>query len=189
MKKSRDDADAQEDDVKEKEKKEVKNSDKCDDIGFAKDDVKKNKIEKDDEGKEDLEDDVDADKDYWKKKANALEIKNAEIENELKKYKRAEEEREMAAEVDKFAHCMSEDEAKELKNAIKECTMAEMKEKINAKVAEFALKVKNAEEAKKEIQYSVNPMFELNTLKFSKSEINSLDDIISNSHASIAGKK
>lgn len=189
IEKIRDDADAQEDDVKEKEKKEVKNSDKCDDIGFAKDDVKKNKIEKDDEGKEDLEDDVDADKDYWKKKANALEIKNAEIENELKKYKRAEEEREMAAEVDKFAHCMSEDEAKELKNAIKECTMAEMKEKINAKVAEFALKVKNAEEAKKEIQYSVNPMFELNTLKFSKSEINSLDDIISNSHASIAGKK
>ena len=189
IEKIRDDADAQEDDVKEKEKKEVKNSDKCDDIGFAKDDVKKNKIEKDDEGEEDLEDDVDADKDYWKKKANALEIKNAEIENELKKYKRAEEEREMAAEVDKFAHCMSEDEAKELKNAIKECTMAEMKEKINAKVAEFALKVKNAEEAKKEIQYSVNPMFELNTLKFSKSEINSLDDIISNSHASIAGKK
>lgn len=189
IEKIRDDADAQEDDVKEKEKKEVKNSDKCDDIGFAKDDVKKNKIEKDDEGEEDLEDDVDADKDYWKKKANALEIKNAEIENELKKYKRAEEEREMAAEVDKFAHCMSEDEAKELKNAIKECTMAEIKEKINAKVAEFALKVKNAEEAKKEIQYSVNPIFELNTLKFSKSEINSLDDIISNSHASIAGKK
>lgn len=189
IEKIRDDADAQEDDVKEKEKKEVKNSDKCDDIGFAKDGVKKNKIEKDDEGEEDLEDDVDADKDYWKKKANALEIKNAEIENELKKYKRAEEEREMAAEVDKFAHCMSEDEAKELKNAIKECTMAEIKEKINAKVAEFALKVKNAEEAKKEIQYSVNPIFELNTLKFSKSEINSLDDIISNSHASIAGKK
>lgn len=189
IEKIRDDADAQEDDVKEKEKKEVKNSDKCDDIGFAKEDVKKNEIEKDDEGEEDLEDDVDADKDYWKKKANALEIKNAEIENELKKYKRAEEERQMAAEVDKFAHCMSEDEAKELKNAIKECTMAEMKEKINAKVAEFALKVKNAEEAKKEIQYSINPMFELNTLKFSRSEINSLDDIISNSHASIAGKK
>ncbi|MFR3182499.1 MAG: hypothetical protein ACLTPN_02650 [Clostridia bacterium] len=187
IEKIRDDADAQEDDVKEEEKKEVKNSDKCDDIGFAKE-VKKNEIEKDDEGEEDLEDDVDADKDYWKKKANALEIKNAEIEKELKKYKRADEEREMAAEVDKFAHCMSEEEAKELKNAIKECTMAEMKEKINAKVAEFALKVKNAEEAKKEIQYSINPVFELNTMKFSKSEVSSLDDIISNSHARIAGK-
>lgn len=186
IEKIRDDADAQEDDVKEKEKKEVKNSDKCDDIGFAEE--KKNKIEKDDEGEEGLEDDVDADKDYWKKKANALEIKNAEIEEELKKYKRADEERKMAEEVDKFAHCMSEEEAKELKNAIKECTMAEMKEKINAKVAEFALKIKNAEEEKKEIKYSINPIYELNTLKFSKTEVKNLDDIISNSHADIAGK-
>lgn len=35
----------------------------------------------------------------------------------------------MAAEVDKFAHCMSEEEAKELKNSIKEMSMDEMKEK------------------------------------------------------------
>ena len=187
IEKVRDDADAQEDDVKEKEKKEVKNSDKCDDIGFAKEE-KANKIEKDDEGEEDLEDDVDSDKDYWKKKANALEIKNAEIENELKKYKRAEEEREMAAEVDKFAHCMSEDEATELKNSIEKMSMDEMKEKINAKVAEFALKIKNKEKEEKEMKYSINPLFELNTMKFSAAEVSSLDDIISNSHAKIAGK-
>lgn len=186
IEKIRDDADAQEDDVKEKEKKEVKNSDKCDDIGFAEE--KKNKIEKDDKGEEGLEDDVDADKDYWKKKANSLEVKNAEMEAELKKYKREDEERQMAAEVDKFAHCMSEEEAQELKNSIKECTMAEMKEKINAKVAEFALKIKNAEEKSKEIKYSINPIYELNTMKFSKAEIKNLDDIISNSHADIAGK-
>ena len=187
IEKVRDDADAQEDDVKEKEKKEVKNSDTCDDIGFAKEE-KANKIEKDDEGEEDLEDDVDSDKDYWKKKANALEIKNAEIENELKKYKRAEEEREMAAEVDKFAHCMSEDEATELKNSIEKMSMDEMKEKINAKVAEFALKIKNKEKEEKEMKYSINPLFELNTMKFSAAEVSSLDDIISNSHAKIAGK-
>lgn len=185
----RDDADAQEADVKEKDKKEVKNSDKNDDIGFAKEEVVENKIEKDDKGEEGLEDDVDADKDYWKKKANALEIKNAEIENELKKYKREDEERKMAAEVDKFAHCMSEEEAQELKNSIKECTMAEMKEKINAKVAEFALKIKNAEEAKKEIKYSINPVYELDTFKFSKTEIKDLDDIITNSNVRIAGKR
>ena len=53
--------------------------------------------------------------------------------------------REMAAEVDKFAHCMSEDEATELKNSIEKMSMDEMKEKINAKVAEFALKIKNKE--------------------------------------------
>lgn len=192
VEKVRDDVDAQEDDVKEKDK-EVKNADTCDDIGFAKEgkeDIKKNEIEKDDEGEEGLEDDADADKDYWKKKANALEIKNAEIENELKKYKRADEERMMAAEVDKFAHCMSEEEAKELKNSIKEMSMDEMKEKINSKVAEFALELKNKEdEAKeKEMKYSINPLFELNTMKFSKTEISSLDDIIHNSHAEIAGK-
>ncbi len=185
IEKIKDDADTQEDDVKEK--KEVKNSDTCDDIGFAKG-KKTNKIEEDDEGEEGLEDDVDADKDYWKKKANALEIKNAEIENELKKYKRAEEERMMAAEVDKFAHCMSEDEAKELKNSIKEMSMDEMKEKINAKVAEFALELKNKQEEAKEMKYSINPMYEINTMKFSKTEINSLDNIISNSQAKIAGR-
>ena len=142
IEKIKDDAEAQEDDVKE-EKEVKKNSDKCDDIGFSKEDkeVVKNEIEKDDEGEEELEDDVDADKDYWKKKANALEIKNAEIEKELKKYKREEEERKMAAEVDKFAHCMSEEEATELRNSIKEMSMDEIKEKINSKIADFALKM------------------------------------------------
>ena len=189
IEKIKDDAEAQEDDVKE-EKEVKKNSDKCDDIGFSKEDkeVVKNEIEKDDEGEEELEDDVDADKDYWKKKANALEIKNAEIEKELKKYKREEEERKMAAEVDKFAHCMSEEEATELRNSIKEMSMDEIKEKINSKIADFALKMakKSEEKEEKEMKYSVNPLFEIDTMKFSNKEMNSLDDIISNSNVSIA---
>ena len=188
IEKIKDDAEAQEDDVKEKEVK--KNSDKCDDIGFSEEgkEVVKNEIEKDDEGEEGLEDDVDADKDYWKKKANALEIKNAEIEKELKKYKREEEERKMAAEVDKFAHCMSEEEATELRNSIKEMSMDEIKEKINSKIADFALKMakKSEEKEEKEMKYSVNPLFEIDTMKFSNKEMNSLDDIISNSNVSIA---
>lgn len=189
IEKIKDDAEAQEDDVKE-EKEVKKNSDKCDDIGFSKEDkeVVKNEIEEDDEGEEELEDDVDADKDYWKKKANALEIKNAEIEKELKKYKREEEERKMAAEVDKFAHCMSEEEATELRNSIKEMSMDEIKEKINSKIADFALKMakKSEEKEEKEMKYSVNPLFEIDTMKFSKKEIDSLDDIISNSNVNIA---
>lgn len=189
IEKIKDDAEAQEDDVKEKIKK---NSDTCDDIGFSEEEGKeivKNEIEKDDEGEEGLEDDVDADKDYWKKKANALEIKNAEIEEELKKYKREEEERKMCDEIDKFAHCMSEDEVKELKNSIKEMSMDEMKEKLNSKIADFALKMakkSDEKEEKKEIKYSVNPLFEIDTMKFSKKEINSLDDIITNSNVNIA---
>lgn len=202
----KDDTEAQEDDVKEEEKAnscgEVKNADTCDDIGFECNEVKnadtcddigfkcggevKNEIEKDDEGEEGLEDDVDADKDYWKEKANALEIENAEIKEELKKYKRAEEEVAMNAEIDKFSHCMSEDEEKELKNSISELTMAEMKEKINDIVASFALKLK--EEKPEKVDYSVNTMFEINAMKFSSEEINSLDSIITNSQAQIAGK-
>lgn len=191
--KIKDDADAQEDDVKEKDK-EVKNANTNDDIGFADDkeedkDIKTNKIEKDDKGEEGLEDDVDADKDYWKKKANSLEVENTAIKEELKKYKRDEEKREMAAEIDKFAHCMTEDECAELKNSIDNCTMAEMKEKINEKVAGFALKMKEEQENKKEYQYSINPMFEVDTMKFSKETVNSLEDIINNSHVKIAGRE
>lgn len=172
IEKIKDDADAQEDDVKEKEKKNTVE--------------KVNKIEKDDKGEEGLEDDVDADKDYWKKKANALEIKNAEIEGELKKYKRAEEEKEMAAEIDKFAHCMSEDEVEGLKNAIKECSCEEMKNKIDEKVRGFALKAKESKKEKKEeMKYSVNPMFDLDTMSFSKEAAQSLDDVINNSVAEI----
>lgn len=189
IEKIKDDAEAQEDDVKEKEDIK-KNSDTCDDIGFADKEcpVVENKIDKEDKGEEGLEDDVDADKDYWKKKANALEIENTEIKNELNKFKRAEEERTMSAEIDKFAHCMSEEEVKELKNSIKEMSMDEMKEKLNSKIAEFALKMaKSSEEKKeKELKYSINPLFEAETMKFSKKEINSLDAIITNRNVDIA---
>lgn len=193
IEKIKDDAEAQEDDVKEKEDIK-KNSDKCDDIGFADKEcpIVENKIEKDDNGEEGLEDDVDADKDYWKKKANALEIENTEIKNELNKFKRAEEERKMSAEIDKFAHCMSEDEVKELKNSIEKMSMDEVKEKLNSKIAEFALKMAEKSEEKedkkesKEMKYSINPLFEVNTMKFSKEEMNSLDNIITNSNVKIA---
>lgn len=185
IEKIRDDAEAQEDDVKEKEKKNS-SSKVCDDIGFA-DDKKEvcNKIEKDDKGEEGLEDDVDADKDYWKKKANALEEKCSAMEKELCSFRRADEERKMAEEIDKFAHCMSEDEATELKNSIKDMSMSEMKEKINAKVAEFALKIKNAEK-EAEVKYSVNPFVTaFDTVKFSAQEAKSLTDIIENSNVKL----
>ena len=50
------------------------------------------------------------------------------------------------------------------------------------------MKIKNKEKEEKEMKYSINPLFELNTMKFSAAEVSSLDDIISNSHAKIAGK-
>lgn len=179
VEKIRDDAEAQEDDVKEE--KEKKNS--CEEII-------ENKIEKDDKGAEGLEDDVDADKDYWKKKANALEEKYSEIEKELNKYKREEEERKMCEEIDKFAHCMSEDEVKEMKNSIKECSFEEMKNKLNEKIADFALKMKkeSEKEEKKDdevVKYAVNPYFDMNTMNFDKSQVKDLDDIINNNPVKI----
>ena len=92
----------------------------------------------------------------------------------------------MAAEIDKFAHCMSEDEVEGLKNAIKECSCEEMKNKIDEKVRGFALKAKESKkEEKEEMKYSVNPMFDLDTMSFSKEAAQSLDDVINNSVAEI----
>lgn len=177
IEKIRDDAEAQEDDVKEEEKK---NS--CEEII-------ENKIDKDDEGEEGLEDDVDADKDYWEKKANALEEKYSKMEAELNKYKREEEERKMYEEIDKFAHCMSEEEVKEMKNSVKECSFEEMKNKLNEKIADFALKMKKepkAEEEKEEVvKYSVNPYFDIDAMKFNKLQAKDLDDIINNNPVKI----
>ena len=147
---------------------------------------------KDDKGEEGLEDDVDADKDYWKKKANALEIENSEMKSKIEKYERAEEEKEMSAELDKFAHCMSEDEMKEMKNSIEKMSKDEFKNQLNAKIAEFALKMakeeKEEEKEEKEVKYSYNPYFEVNSMKFSKEEADSLDAIIKNSNVKMADK-
>ena len=184
IEKIRDDAEAQEDDVKEKEKKNA-----CEEAKVIENTIVENEIEKDDEGEEDLEDDVDADKDYWKEKANALEEKCSKMEVELNKYKREEEERKMAEEIDKFAHCMSADELKEMKNSIKECSFEEMKNKLNEKIAEFALKMKkdDAEEEKKEevVKYSINPYFNMEEMNFNKSQVKDLDDIINNNQVKI----
>ena len=71
-------------------------------------------------------------------------------------------------------------------------SMDEVKEKLNSKIAEFALKMAEKSEEKedkkesKEMKYSINPLFEVNTMKFSKEEMNSLDNIITNSNVKIA---
>ena len=71
----------------------------------------------------------------------------------------------------------------------KEEMLEEMKEKINSKVADFALKIKNAEEDKKEVKYSINPIFTaMDTVKFSSKEVKTLTDIIENSHVKFSGK-
>lgn len=144
------------------------------------------------QSEEGAEEEEDSEKEDLEEKVNALEIKNAEIEAELKKYKRAEEEKAMCDELEKFAHCMSDAEKEEIKNSIKDMEMSEFKNKLNEKIAEFALKMKDTEKEiveEKEVKYSLNPFFELNTMEFSKEEIGDLDSIISNHSVKITGKK
>ena len=83
---------------------------------------------------------------------------------------------------------IAEDFIEKTKNSIKEMSMDEMKEKLNSKIAEFALKMaKSSEEKKeKELKYSINPLFEAETMKNKKKEINSLDAIITNRNVDIA---
>ena len=158
-----------------KEEKEKKNA--CED-------VKKNELEKDDSGKEGLEDDADSDKDYWKEKANSLEAKCCELQNAVDKFTREDAERKMSAEIDEFAHCMSEDELKEMKNSIKTCSsLDDVKNALNKKIADFALKMK-ADKKEEKIEYSYNPIFKIddNTSKETK---NVLDSYINNSNVKI----
>ena len=84
---------------------------------------------------------------------------------------------------------MSEEEVKEMKNSIKECSFEEMKNKLNEKIADFALKMKKepeTEEKKEEVvKYSVNPYFDIDAMKFNKSQAKDLDDIINNNPVKI----
>lgn len=121
----KDDAEAQEDDVKEKEEN-----------------VKKNKIEPHDKGEEGLEDDVDADKDYWEKKY-------AILENKLKEIEHAKSVEAMNALVKEYASCLG-DEAETFKAEIAKFGCGELdEEKFSLKV--YAAVAKNAKKAVEEI--------------------------------------
>ena len=132
LEKIRDDAQAQEDDEKEK--------------------LKKNEIEDDDEGKEDLEGDVDSDKDYWKKKYDNTVIENSELKKEVAKYVRQELEEKMSSCLNEYAENLGEDDVEELKNAMKEF---ESEEQFTSKIYEKI--AKNVKKNKKEIKNSYVP--------------------------------
>ena len=82
--------------------------------------------------------------------------------------------------------------SKEMKNSIEKMSKDEFKNQLNAKIAEFALKMakeeKEEEKEEKEVKYSYNPYFEINSMKFSKEEADSLDAIIKNSNVKMADK-
>lgn len=163
----RDDADAQEDDVKEK--------------------VKKNKIEPHDKGEEGLEDDVDADKDYWKKKANALEVEKNALEEKVKRYEREKEVDEMKHALEKCAHIFTEDQKNALEGEMAKCSKEEFELKLGNAAIDFAIKVAEGKESErrkmsegKEQKYSFGLPIENFGLPQNNldSQCESLDDIL-----------
>lgn len=167
----RDDADAQEDDVKEK--------------------IKKNKIDPHDKGEEGLEDDVDSDKDYWRKKANSLEVEKHALEEKVRKYEREKEVEEMKHALEKCAHIFTEEQKCALEEEMAKCSKEEFELKLGNAAIDFAAKMaddkekKMAEEKKmadekKEFGYlgfSYGLPVEPFSIQTSDYEVKSLDDV------------
>ena len=141
----RDDAEAQEDDVKEELKEK------------AEEEVKKNEFEPDDEGEEGLEDDVDADKDYWRKKA---EENAAQLEELNKRIMALEREKEMACMGDllkEYQVCLEEEDFKCFEKDMKKLS----KDQFSAKLFEHIAKLAKEERLNKEPKmFSYMPAFD-----------------------------
>lgn len=134
----RDDAEAQEDDVKEEVKEAA-----CEE---AKEEVIKNEMEPDDKGEEGLKDDVDADKDYWRKKA---EENAAQLEELNKKIMALEREKEltcMGEMLKEYQICLAEEDFKCFEKDMKKLS----KDQFSAKLFEHIAKKTKEERLNRE---------------------------------------
>lgn len=115
--------------------------------------------------------------------------KFSEIEKELNKYKRKEEETEMKNMIEKFSHCMSKERKEELEKEVVNSTKSKMEELINSEVANFALSFKEKAESKKEnvFDFSINPMHINEDIEISK-VTNGIDNIMADKSVTIKGK-
>ena len=120
----RDDAEAQEDDVKEEEQKNA-----CEEA------VEENAIEPDDKGEEGLEDDVDADKDYWKKKAEENEAQLAEVNRRLMALEKEKEMADMDEMLKDYSVCLDEEDMSMFKAKIQDMSCGEFSAELYAYIA------------------------------------------------------
>ncbi|MEG2267636.1 MAG: hypothetical protein RSC68_25325, partial [Acinetobacter sp.] len=126
-----------------------------------------------------LEDDVEADKDYWKKKyacdMAAMTEKCAKAEEEVKKYALEKETIEKEALLKKFAKLFTTEEMEE---AVK-CSKAEVDEKIKNKSMEFAAKKMECDD-EDEVDETVKNSFGLPVSYFSigKDNLNTKEAVI-----------
>lgn len=142
----RDDAEAQEDDAKEevKEQEEEKHEEEVD-----------NAMEPHDKGEEGLEDDVDADKDYWRKKA---EENAAQLEEMNKRIMALEREKEMSCMSEllkEYGVCLNEEDMKGFEKDMKKMS----KDQFSAKLFEHIAKAAKEEflQKKGDVMFSFMP--------------------------------
>jgi len=133
----------------------------------------------------------------WKGKFELVDSEHKMALEELAKYKKAEEDQKMMNLLESFAHCYSLEEKEVMKADIAKCSFADFEKKVNNKVKEFALKMKDqkveepekvenaevVEEVQKNtLQFSVSPFGIIPTYDFSKNfGEGGLDSIIKNS--------
>lgn len=174
LEKIRDDADAMEDDKKEELRK--------------KDEVKNAVV--DAPGEDKLKDDIDSDKDYWKKQYSELEEKFKKMETEfssckeeLKTYKAKEDKAAMQKYLHSFRKCFSDEDLKVMASKIENAQRCEFEKEVDDKVKEFARKMSECDEDYDEEDVEIknsrgnmfNPQLNENT---KSSSIKTLDDLV-----------
>jgi hypothetical protein len=82
-------------------------------------------------------------------KYNKSEEENIKNKAEIEKFAKQEEMMKMSAMLEQFAHTVTEEETKELKEKMTTATFAEFEEMMNIKIKEFALNSKKEDEIKK----------------------------------------
>lgn len=137
IEKIKDDADAIEDDKKEELRK--------------KDEVKNAVVDAPEEDK--LKDDIDSDKDYWKKQYSELEEKFKKMETEfssckeeLQTYKVKEDKVAMQNYLHSFRKCFNEEDLKVMASKIENSQRCEFEKEVDEKVKEFARKMSECDD-------------------------------------------
>lgn len=145
----RDDAEAQEDDVKEEVEEEKVEKEACGE-------VKENEMEPDDKGEEGLKDDVDADKDYWRKKAEENAAQLEELNKRIMALEREKELTCMGELLKEYQICLEDDDVKGFEKEMKKLS----KDQFSAKLFEhIAKKVKEERLNREPSMFSYMPAF------------------------------
>jgi hypothetical protein len=92
-------------------------------------------------------------------KYNAMETELTECKNKLMAYERVDEETKMSAYVKEFAHCMNEDEMKQLNESISKFTFNEFKKEVDKKAIEYARTKKEETVQEEEVKNSYEVSF------------------------------